>query len=450
MNKFFISLFFTMSISARADIALIWSDPMIAPNIIYNDNGIIHAAACPPYTVFDGKSVQELRNTCALEFGVMRTGAFANVLDSRRYRYFDESEILTQTQISEKTGERQKRIDFEKAGGSLSQEDRETIKRIESELRSHEKASQGRNEFETQKSAAIRAVNSDSELLVVTPQQADSYALFQQINLHSYASYCGNSGSIEERIQDCTIFANEQTGSYKLVQKIGVDSLSKDSASRVYYNSATGVFVSGANVPQEILDSYQSSFGANWRYILDIEKEPFPESIKSAGINRTTALINTDLKFQSRIHNRSNGDYIELKLEKGIMTVQLYSINGVRFRELNRFNLAILKINAREYREQFKRFQWTGTLWEHQGYLNESLLEFLDMGYIFLFPIPLAINIGYSLAYPPAIIRDIFSAESVAYRKFKRLIRGNNVRVSDQVFDAVQRTLRTMSIPNQQ
>jgi len=102
MNILLTFLLFAFPTFSLADVAVIWENPMNAPNIIKQENGTIHAFACPPYTIFEGKSVQDLRSTCSLKIGFMRSRAFENALNSRSPRYYDAREVLTQSQIQKK------------------------------------------------------------------------------------------------------------------------------------------------------------------------------------------------------------------------------------------------------------------------------------------------------------------------------------------------------------
>lgn len=79
-----------------------------------------------------------------------------------------------------------------------------------------------------------------------------------------------------------------------------------------------------------------------------------------------------------------------------------------------------------------------------EGYsdVTDFLIQNLDMGIIFLFPLSGAVYAGYSLSYLYTLPADLLSVEHRAHRKFVKLIDGKNVTASHKVFERLLTQLK--------
>lgn len=406
---------------AYADIALI--DEGNARLIRQTDDGLINSFTCPKYLNFSSMNIEDVRTSCNIASYPKRLIHMETDIFESRKIAFNQNLILNDELLKTKTEKQASLQEYDRLYG-LDEEGKKSLKLITNEISKHYIELDKKNKFDkTAQVVLAELYNPSSQNIVVFQEKSE--IIFKFFNFTENGLHCGNDKDIENGIVDCSIYPFLSNGKFTLF------SLKVNLQAKLINQTADTV---SGYAKFEYKDQL-------WRNLITSELEEYPKALNKK-LNFTTSKLNTHIKFESEIINKKSGEIIRGMLQEGVFILSL--VDADKEQVLLQKNMTELPTNFLIDKFKKNRYAKVKRIVDGQITLNDGLLAGLDMGYIFLFPIPIAAHAVYSLAYIPTFVYDIFSVDNIAHKKYKSFLKGNKkIKVSKKIFNKILQNIKS-------
>lgn len=387
---------------------------------------MVISSSCPKYLNPGQLTIEQIREKCNKRVGERTQTHFLERLNAQAVKFYDVGSIMSSEQLEQSEQAIAELLDYDQRFG-LDAEGKKKLDTLQTSVTKHYLNDRLKYDFDDQIKTVVDSIGIDN---IVT--LSGEFNVLKDLRITDDSLQCGVKGTMEEKIADCSKYSSLQVSKHKYI--------TADYVNHKYLiiNNEGELY---SNFRSEFLLDYSNE--TPWRRISELERSKLPASV-ARHTYLTSALLNTNLTFNNTLARRRSNDKIEMILENGILNIVLHQEG--KSEVIKQLNMPSLPVRMKdEYKDsRFERYKYVESVLEGHSDLNDGLIKGMNMGYLLLFPVPLAINAAYSTAYIPAFIMDIFSRDHRVYRKFKKLISGKKVKASKKDFEKLVQILRNL------